>query len=171
MGLLMEMLKDGSNPTTLLDWQKLVIKKHSVYLNLRHKLETRKDAPKWAQVMMKKKPPKEPKDPFTMDVDAIRANTMDKDKKDRLRKEGRCFFCEKQGHLSRQCLKKQRGPTPVAPAAPKPQVRTTKSVEEDETMQVGDEEEPLAQLRTLRAKIGKGVFSGALDKMVMEEDF
>jgi hypothetical protein len=39
MGLLMEMLKDGSNPNTLLDWQKLAIKKHSAYINLRHKLE------------------------------------------------------------------------------------------------------------------------------------
>jgi hypothetical protein len=43
-----------------------------------------KDIPKWAQVMMKKKLPKEPKDPFAMDVDAIRAGTMDKDKKDKL---------------------------------------------------------------------------------------
>jgi hypothetical protein len=84
MGLLTEMLKDGSNPTTLLDWQKLAINKHSAYLNLRHKLETQKDTPKWAQVMMKKKLPKEPKDPFAMDVDTIRAGTMDKDKKDRL---------------------------------------------------------------------------------------
>jgi Retrotransposon gag protein len=81
-GLLTEILKDSSNLTTLLDWQKLAIKKHSVYLNLRHELETQKDAPKWAQVMMKKKPPKEPKDPFAMDVDAIRVNTMNKDKKD-----------------------------------------------------------------------------------------
>ena len=69
--LLTEMLKDGSNPTMLLDWQKLAIKKHSAYLNLRHKLETQKDAPKWAQVMMKKRPPKEHKDPFAMDVDVI----------------------------------------------------------------------------------------------------
>ena len=74
---------------------------------------------------------------------------MDKDKKDRLRKEGRCFFCEKQGHLSRQCLKKQGGAKPIAPATPKPQVRVTKVVEEDETTQVRDDEEPLAQLRTL----------------------
>jgi hypothetical protein len=57
------------------------------------------------------------------------------------------------------------------PAAPKPQVRTTKSVEEDEATQVGEDEEPLAQLRTLWAKIGKGAFSGALDEMVMEEYF
>jgi hypothetical protein len=39
-GLLTEMLKDGSNLTTLLDWQKLAIKKHSVNLHLRHELET-----------------------------------------------------------------------------------------------------------------------------------
>jgi Zinc knuckle len=121
--------------------------------------------------MMKKKPPKEHKDPFAMDVDAIRAGTMDKDKKDKLQKEGRCFFCEKQGHLSRQCPKKQVGNKLVMPAAPKPQARTTKSVEEDEATQVGDDEEPLTQLRTLQAKIGKGAFSGALDEMVAEEDF
>ena len=96
---------------------------------------------------------------------------MDKDKKDRLRKEGRCFFCEKQGHLLRQCLKKQVGTKPVIPAVPKPQVRAAKSVEEDETIQVGDDEEPLAQLRTLQAKLGKGAFTRALDEMVAEEDF
>ena len=145
----MEMLKDGSNLTMLLDWQKLAIKKHSVYLNLRHELETQKDIPKWAQVMMKKKPPKKHKDPFAIDIDVIRAGTMDKDKKDKLQKEGRCFFCEKQGHLSRQCPKKQGSNKSVMPAAPKIQVRTTKSAEEDEATQVGDEEEPLAQLRTL----------------------
>ena len=99
--------------------------------------------------MMKKKPPKEPKDPFAMDVDAIRVNTMNKDKKDRLWKEGRCFFCEKQGHLSWQCPKKQGGIKLVTPATPKPQARSTKAEEEDETTQVGDDEEPLAQLRTL----------------------
>jgi Zinc knuckle len=96
---------------------------------------------------------------------------MDKDKKDRLQKEGRCFFCEKQGHLSRQCPKKQGNTKPITPAAPKPQARATKAVEEDETTQVGDDEEPLAQLRTLRAKLGKGAFTGALDEMVAEEDF
>ena len=57
------------------------------------------------------------------------------------------------------------------PAAPKPQARATKSVEEDKTTQVGDDEEPLAQLRTLRAKMGKGAFTGVLDEMVAEEDF
>ena len=44
-------------------------------------------------------------------------------------------------------------------------------MEEDETTQVGDDEEPLAQLRTLQAKMGKGAFTGALDEMVVEEDF
>ena len=106
-----------------------------------------------------------------MDVDAIRAGTMDKDKKDRLRKEGRCFFCEKQGHLSKQCPKKQGNTKPTTPAAPKQQVRATKAVEEDETTQVGDDEEPLTQLRALRAKLGKGAFTGAMDEMVAEEDF
>ena len=124
-------------------------KKHSAYLNLRHELETQKDAPKWAQVMMKKKPLKEHKDPFAMDVDAIRAGTMDKEKKDRLRREERCFFYEKQGHLSKQCPKKQGGTKPITPATPKPQARATKVVEEDETTQIGDDEEPLAQLRSL----------------------
>ena len=106
-----------------------------------------------------------------MDVDAIRAGTMDKDKKNKLWKEERCFFCEKQGHLSRQCPKKQGGSKLAMPVTPKPQVRATKSVEEDEAMQVGDDKEPLAQLRTLWAKIGKGAFLDALDEMVTEEDF
>jgi hypothetical protein len=44
-------------------------------------------------------------------------------------------------------------------------------VEEDETTQVGDDKEPLTQLRTLQAKLGKGAFMGALDELVAEEDF
>ena len=57
------------------------------------------------------------------------------------------------------------------PATPKPQARVAKSVEEDETTQVGDDEEPLTQLRTLQAKLGKGAFMGVLNEMVAEEDF
>jgi Zinc knuckle len=101
----------------------------------------------------------------------IRVNTTNKDKKDRLQKEERCFFCEKQGHLSRQCPKKQGGVKPITPATSQPQARSAKTKEEDETTQVGDDEEPLAQLRILQAKLGKGAFTGALDEMVAEEDF
>jgi hypothetical protein len=58
----------------------------------------------------------------------------------------------------------------VTTTAPKLQARAAKLVE-DETTQVGDDKEPLAQLRTLRAKMGKGAFMGVLDEMVTEEDF
>ena len=42
-----------------------------------------------------------------MDVDAVRVNALAAKEKERLAKEGRCFKCKKQGHISRKCPERE----------------------------------------------------------------
>ena len=47
---------------------------------------------------------KERRDPNVMEVDAAQVQDLDeKNTKDKQKTEGRCFLCNKQGHLKRQC--------------------------------------------------------------------
>jgi hypothetical protein len=42
-----------------------------------------------------------------MDVNTVEVNAVDDNKKKKLCTEGRCFNCEKQGHIAQYCPKKQ----------------------------------------------------------------
>jgi hypothetical protein len=42
-----------------------------------------------------------------MDVNVAEINTMDEDKRKKLLAERRCFYCEKQGHVTWSCFKKR----------------------------------------------------------------
>jgi Zinc knuckle len=64
-----------------------------------------KQHPNWANTYTRKR-----RDPNAMDVDAVRVLSLEQDKKQKLRKEGKCFLCEKQGHLMRDCPKKKQNP-------------------------------------------------------------
>jgi hypothetical protein len=46
--------------------------------------------------------------PVPMDVDAIRTESLSKEERQKLMKEGRCFHCKKQGHMSRLCPQKKK---------------------------------------------------------------
>jgi Zinc knuckle len=170
LGLLTSMLKQvGANPNTLKGWQELATQHHDAYQQLKHEISFRKDVPRWAsQLMAKKKDTPPQKDPWAMDIDVTRTDSAKADEKQRLRREGRCFFCKEQGHLSRDCPKKKGQNNLKLPQQPR--VRANKK-EDDETTQVGDDEDPIQMLRSIRAKIGKGAFNGALDGLVEEEDF
>jgi len=63
------------------------------------KKETNKFKPRWNTRKKKKE-----RDPDAMDVDFTH---MSKEKKERLMKSGSCFRCEQQGHLSKDCPKRQ----------------------------------------------------------------
>src|ERR1700747_183573 len=47
------------------------------------------------------------KDPNAMEIDAIRKKLTPEELK-KLRAEGRCFYCRKQGHMSQNCPDKQK---------------------------------------------------------------
>jgi Zinc knuckle len=81
-----------------------------------------KQRPNWANTYAKKRN----RDPDAMDVDAVRVLSPEQEKKRKLRKEGKCFLCKKQGHLARDCPKKRQNPSQ------KPtQVRVTRQTEDE----------------------------------------
>ena len=52
----------------------------------------------------------------TMDTSASLSKAVTEANKERYRKEGRCFFCGAQGHISRSCSKKTASPPKNSPA-------------------------------------------------------
>jgi hypothetical protein len=97
-----------------------------------------------------------------MDVDAVWVLSPEQEKKRKLRKEGKCFLCEKQGHLAQDCPKKRQNPS-QKPA----QVRATRQTEGKKV----EEDSPATMLRALRTRLGKEAFTGAMDEMIKQEDF
>ena len=51
-----------------------------------------------------------------MDTSASLLKAVTEADKERYKKEGRCFFCRVQGHVSRSCLKKTAAPQKNSPA-------------------------------------------------------
>ena len=51
-----------------------------------------------------------------MDTSASLSKAVTEADKERYKKEGRCFFCGAQGHVSRSCLKKTTAPPKTTPA-------------------------------------------------------
>src|SRR6266478_9203477 len=48
-----------------------------------------------------------------MEVDATQTRCPLTEHQEKLKKEGQCFHCEAQGHMSRECPKKTNGPPPL----------------------------------------------------------
>jgi Zinc knuckle len=147
----------GPCPNTLDGWQQLAVQHHDAFRQLTHEMDFRKQCPTWANTYAKKR-----RDPDAMDVDAVWVLSPEQEKKRKLRKEGKCFFCEKQGHLARDCPKKRTNPN-QKPA----QVRVTRQTEDNKA----NEDSPAAMLQALRTRLGKEAFTGAMDEMIEQEDF
>jgi hypothetical protein len=96
-GLLYSMLKAvGPCPNTLDRWQQLAVQHHDAFQQLTHKMDFQKQRPNWADTYVRKRR----RDPDAMDVDAVQVLSLEQEKKRRLCKEGKCFLCKKQGHLT-----------------------------------------------------------------------
>jgi hypothetical protein len=55
-------------------------------------------------------------DPNAMDVDVVQTGHMSNKERQKLIKEGRCFYCKDVGHLSQECPKKPKPRTNASPA-------------------------------------------------------
>jgi len=67
---------------------------------------------------------KKKRDPDAMDVDVVRTSRLSPKDQTKLLKEGKCFVCQKTGHMARACPEKPKGKGKGK--APETRARTTK---------------------------------------------
>ncbi len=108
-----------------------------------------------------------------MEVDAAQTRRPLTEHQEKLKKEGRCFHCEAQGHMSRECPKKPNKPPPYTKAqAAVTQTITATTTTEVATTQVKTDEEKVnrlvAELKGLNDDVQDKVLNGAF---VGQEDF
>ena len=106
LGLKLAILRGRDDiPETLDDWKKAAINEQRKWAWIKHaKSEGTGRQNDWKKALGKKDTPK--KDPNAMEVDNARLAPLTDAEKEQLRKEGRCFRCRLQGHLSFSCPKK-----------------------------------------------------------------
>ena len=97
-----------NNPRTFNEWKRGAVEHHTTYLWIKSRFhkknETRPTQDQWKKTFTKKGD--DAMDTTPGRVKAWAANTrppLTDDEREKLRKEGRCFRCRKQGHLSRYC--------------------------------------------------------------------
>ena len=108
--LLLAIMKRDNQPETLREWKEAAITEQKKWKNIR------------AAGLLKKKGDKDDratrikaalerrgkaKDPDAMDVDNTRLSPLTEEERRQLMKEGRCFKCRAQGHLSNACTNKK----------------------------------------------------------------
>ena len=96
------------HPRTLRDWFDAVREQHDIWNKLKATIEDAKStgppAPPWRSMTYTR-----PSN--AMDVDAVRVDALAAEEKEKLAKEGRCFRCKKQGHISCKCPEREENRT------------------------------------------------------------
>ena len=91
-------------PCTLHEWFNATHKQHNIWNELKAAIEDAKStglpAPLWRNMTYMR-----PSN--AMDVNAVRVNVLTVKEKEKLTKEGRCFKCRKQGHISHKCPERE----------------------------------------------------------------
>ena len=88
--------------------------------------------PRWQRALGGGRPRQ--RDPNAMDVDVVQISggKLSDAERQRLRAEGRCFYCKVQGHMSPQCPKKQNQPCTRNPNQFRPRPLATRTTEVEE---------------------------------------
>jgi hypothetical protein len=148
-------------PRTLREWFEAAREQHDIWNELKAAIE---DARSTGPPAPPRRHTTYEKPSNTMDTSAGRANALAADEKEKLSKEGRCFRCKKQGHISRNCPDKEK----EAKDAPRREnYRTTAhAAEVEEGTQQGRVEELAGGIREL----GDEEKEGLLD-LLMEKGF
>lgn len=116
------------------------------------------------------------KDPDAMDVDVVRVpETTDQNAREKQRSEGRCFLCNKQGHLKKDCPRNDKGNGTWQMTRPSPTARQTRVEEEENGSDkhaadrevIQEREEILTKMRGMKANDREEI----LDALVTQEGF
>jgi hypothetical protein len=91
-------------PHTLRDWFDAAREQHNIWNELKAAI---KDAKSTGLPAPPRRNTTYARSSNAMDVDAVRVNALAAEEKEKLAKEGRCFKCKKQGHISRKCPERE----------------------------------------------------------------
>ena len=91
-------------PRTLCDWFDAVREQHNIWNELKAAIE---DAKSTGSPTPLRRNTTYTRPSNAMDVDAVCVNALAAEEKEKLAKEGRCFRCKKQGHISRKCPERE----------------------------------------------------------------
>ena len=174
-GLAQACMNRSKWPETIHQWQAAAHKENKRYtikknLGLARSPKDRKDRKQQWKAALKNR---SKDNSVPMEVDAAQTTRRPlTEHQEKLKKEGRCFHCEAQGHMSRECPKKTNKPPPYSKAqmvAIQP-VPTTSTTEAATTQTETDEEKIdrlVAELKGLnddiQDKVLNGVFVGPED--------
>ena len=92
------------HPRTLCDWFDTVREQHDIWNELKATIE---DAKSTGPPTLLRHNTTYTRPSNAMDVDAVCVDTLAAEEKEKLAKEGRCFRCKKQGHISRKCPERE----------------------------------------------------------------
>ena len=109
--LLLAIMKRDNQPETLREWKEAAITKQKKWKNIRATglLKKRGDKDdRTARIKATLERRGKAKDPNAMEVNNTRLAPLTEEERRQLMKEGRCFKCRQQGHLSHVCTNKNR---------------------------------------------------------------
>ena len=98
-----------NDPNTFTDWKEGAIQHHTKYMWIKSKFNKGQNKPRptqdqWKRAFQKKGDDVMDTTPGRVKARATSTRTfLSEEDREKLRKEGRCFRCKKQGHLSRSC--------------------------------------------------------------------
>ena len=107
--LLLAIMKQDNQPETLKDWKEATITKQKKWKNIRatgllKKKGNKDDRANRIRATLERR--NRAKDPDAMDIDNTRLAPLTEEERRQLMKEGRCFKCCQQGHVSNGCTNK-----------------------------------------------------------------